>query len=167
MDDPIAPTGASDGRPAAEAAEAASTARVDDDIIRWPDEPPPPPEMWAIPPVHDWETEDRGFVFESRLEDGEGHKAKGNEHFRAEEWELALRRFKRAIYCSHFDELQMYDLNDHHKEAAYDIQVAPCKLSLRRGGAVRRREDGAQPTPHATPRPRCRASSTWPHASSR
>ena len=120
-----------DSAPAAPpaAAPAAAAEPVDDDIIRWPDEPPPPPEMWEIEPLYDWEREDRGYIFEQRLEAAATHKDAGNAHYRAEEWELALRRYKRAIYCCHFDELQMHDLNDHHKETAHGIQV-PCKLNL-------------------------------------
>jgi len=100
-----------------------------DDIIRWPGEKPPPPEMWEITPVHAWETDDRGYIFEQRLEGAEVHKDEGNVHFKAEEWELALRRYKRAIYFCGFDEMQMFDLTDHHKEKAHSIQV-PCKLNL-------------------------------------
>uniref|UniRef100_A0A7S2HBY1 peptidylprolyl isomerase n=1 Tax=Haptolina brevifila TaxID=156173 RepID=A0A7S2HBY1_9EUKA len=119
-----------------------------DDVIRWPDEPPPPPEMWEIPPVHDWEKEERSYIFEDRLGRAAAHKAAGNDHFKAEEWELALRRYKRAIYESHFDEMQMYDLMDHHKETAFDIQV-PCKLNLT-ACIVRMTEDGSDVLPEGS-----------------
>ena len=85
--------------------------------------------MWAITPVHDWEKEDRGYIFEQRLEGADAHKNEGNKHFKASEWETALRRYKRAIYFCQFDEMQMHDLLDHHKEQAHAIQV-PCKLNL-------------------------------------
>lgn len=131
-----APASASSIAPAAAApsvaepaADAPAPAQPDPDIIRWPDEEPPPPEMWEIAPVHEWEREERGYIFEQRLEGAEVHKAEGNAHFRAAEWELALRRYKRAIYFCHFDEMQMYDLLEHHKEQAHGIQV-PCKLNL-------------------------------------
>jgi len=116
-----------------------------DDLIRFPDEEPPPPEMWEIPPVYDWEKEERSYVYEARLEDARTHKDAGNIHFHASEWELALRRYKRAIYMSHFDEMQMYDLMEHHKETAYDIQV-PCKLNLA-ACIARMFEDGSDVLP--------------------
>jgi len=119
--DEVAPTVADDG--------SSGEGKPYDDVIRWPDEAPPPPEIWEIAPVHDWEKEERSYIFESRLESAANHKAIGNDHFKSSEWELALRRYKRAIYESHFDEMQMYDLMDHHKETAWDIQV-PCKLNL-------------------------------------
>ena len=103
--------------------------KQDPDIIRWPDEPPPPPEMWDIEPRFDWEREARGYIFEDRLATAAKHKEQGNVHFREGDWELALRRYKRAIYFCHFDEMQMHDLSDHHRETAHDIQV-PCKLNL-------------------------------------
>ena len=125
---------------APEASDPAVKPPLDPDIIRWPDEPPPPPEMWQITPVHDWERDERGYIFESRLEEAEVHKTEGNAHFKASEWELALRRYKRAIYHCVFDEMQMYDLLDHHKEQAHGIQV-PCKLNLV-ACIVRMYEDG-------------------------
>ena len=47
-------------------------------------------------PVHDWEKEERGYIFETRLEKATEMKDAGNEHFRAGEWDLALR----SIYTS-------------------------------------------------------------------
>lgn len=133
---------------ALEAPSAAPVPDHDPDIIRWPDEPPPPPDMWAIEPRYDWEREERGYIFEERLESAAKHKEEGNKHFRAEEWELALRRYKRAIYCCHFDEMQMYDLMDQHKETAHDIQV-PCKLNLT-ACIVRMHEEGHAALPEGS-----------------
>ncbi len=111
--------------PPAEEKEAAES-----DILRWPDEEPPPPELWdLIERKHEWEEEERGYIFEERLAGAERHKALGNEHFRQKEWELALRRYKRALHSCHMDEMQMADLLDSHKEQVHGIQV-PCKLNL-------------------------------------
>ena len=48
---------------------------------------------------------------------------KGNEHFRLGEWAVALRRYKRAIYFCAFDEMQMADLMDHHKEQVHQNEA--------------------------------------------
>jgi hypothetical protein len=105
------------------------------DLIKWPDEPPPPPEMWEIEPKFDWEREERGYIFETRLEDAAAHKEAGNVAFAAEEWEVALRRYKRAIYSCHFDEMQMHDLMDHHKEMAHAIQASTAAAAATRSHA--------------------------------
>uniref|UniRef100_A0A7S4AYP4 Peptidylprolyl isomerase n=1 Tax=Chrysotila carterae TaxID=13221 RepID=A0A7S4AYP4_CHRCT len=76
-----------------------------------------------------WEDDVRGYVFEQRLETGEAHKAAGNEHFRRGEWNLALRRYRRALFHAGFDESQMFDLMDRHREMAHAVQI-PVKLNL-------------------------------------
>ena len=126
-------TSASSDAAAAAAASAAEVAaepgRPYDDLIKWPDEEPPPPEVWEVEAKYDWEKEERGYIFESRLEGAEEHKMRGNELFKAGEWEVALRRYKRAIYFCHFDQLQMHDLMEHHKEQVHQIQMTS-KLNL-------------------------------------
>jgi hypothetical protein len=47
------------------------------------------------------------YIFEERLERALQMKGIGNQHFQAGEWELALRRYRRAIYYSHIDEMQV------------------------------------------------------------
>ena len=94
-----------------------------DDVIKWPDEKPPPPEVWEVKPKFDWETEERGYIFEQRLEVAEMHKVEGNKAFTLEQWGIALRRYRRAIYNCHFDEMQMHDFMDHHRDTAIAIQV--------------------------------------------
>ena len=56
-------------------------------------------------------------------------KEVGNGHFRAAEWDAALRRYKKALYHSECDQLQTMDLMDHHREQLFDVQV-PVKLNL-------------------------------------
>jgi hypothetical protein len=73
--------------------------------------------------LEDWETDERGYIFEERLEVGTRHKDVGNEHYKRGEWDLALRRYERALYHCTFDPMQMYDLMDKHKAAAYAVQV--------------------------------------------
>ena len=107
----------------------AAARKRDDDIIKWPDEEPPKKEVWEVAPLYDWEKEDRGYIFEERLEKATEMKNIGNEHFRASEWDLALRRYKRALYHSHIDEMQMFDLGDKHKADVHAVWV-PCKLNL-------------------------------------
>jgi hypothetical protein len=105
------------------------------DLIRFPNEPPKPKEVWEVEPVYEWETDERGFMYEERLEAAEEHRIQGNAHFKnAEagddgEWELALRRYRRAIYFCHFDELQLHDFTAHHRAQAEDINMQ-CKLNL-------------------------------------
>lgn len=79
----------------------------------------------GVPPraLEDWETDERGYIFEERLEVGTRHKDFGNEHFKRGEWDLALRRYERALYHCTFDPMQMFDLMDKHKAAAYAVQV--------------------------------------------
>lgn len=113
----------------ASAAPSTSDAMPPNDYIKWPDEEPPPPEVWEVEPRYDWERDERGYIFEERLAGAEEHKNRGNEHFNLEEWEIALRRYRRAIYFCHFDEMQMYDLMDTHKEQVHAIQTL-CKLNL-------------------------------------
>ena len=72
-----------------------------------------------------WETDERGYVFEERLATAAEHKDRGNEHFKAGEWQIALRRYERALYHCAFDPMQMYDLMEKHKAAAY--AVSPCR----------------------------------------
>ena len=99
------------------------------DLIQWPDEPPPPKEVWEVEPLYEWEKDDRGYIFEGRLEGAEAHKAAGNTHYKAGEWDMALRRYRRSIYFCAFDPMQMHDLMDHHKEQVAQIQMH-CKLNL-------------------------------------
>ena len=122
---------------AASTSAKAAAADVDDelkegqpypDLLKYPDEPPPAPELWEIAPIYDWEREERGYMFEERLEKAEGHKKEGNEQFHKEEWAVALRRYKRAIYFCGFDEMQMHDFMDHHREQTEEIQMTS-KLS--------------------------------------
>ena len=77
----------------------------------------------------DWEAEERSFIFERRLERAVQLKEVGNGHFRAAEWDAALRRYKKALYHSECDQLQTMDLMDHHREQLFDVQV-PVKLNL-------------------------------------
>ena len=99
------------------------------DLIKFPDEEKPPPEVWEIEPKYDWEREERGYIFEERIEMAGVHKDIGNEHFQKEEWDLALRRYRRAIYYCQFDEMQMHDFMDHHRETTHQIQMTS-KLNL-------------------------------------
>ena len=68
----------------------------------------------------DWEAEERSFIFERRLERAVQLKEVGNGHFRAAEWDAALRRYKKALYHSECDQLQTMDLMDHHREQLFD-----------------------------------------------
>jgi len=121
------------GEPGAAAPDAAPPApeapKPDNDIIQWPDEGPAKKELWEIAPQHEWEKEERGYIFEERLEKATQMKDVGNEHFRAGEWDLALRRYKRALYHGHIDEMQMFDLGEKHKADVHAVEV-PCKLNL-------------------------------------
>jgi len=80
----------------------------------------------AMPRVlEEWETDEKGYIFEERLATGTTHKDLGNEHFKKGEWELALRRYERALHHCTFDPMQMYDLMDKHKADAYAVQASP------------------------------------------
>lgn len=101
------------------------------DLIKFPNEEKPPPEVWEVEPKYEWEKgadTERSYIYEERLEQAESHRLRGNEHFRlaqegaAEEWEHALRRYRRAIYHAQFDEMQMADFMDAHRAHAEDIQ---------------------------------------------
>lgn len=81
-----------------------------------------------VPVMEDWETDERGYIFEERLAKGEEHKSAGNEHFRRGEWQAAIKRYKRAIYHADFDAAQMFDMMDHHRDMAHATQI-PCKLN--------------------------------------
>ena len=87
-----------------------------------------------------WETDERGYVFEERLATAAEHKDRGNEHFKAGEWQIALRRYERALYHCAFDPMQMYDLMEKHKAAAYAVQTpvklnyVACVLQMREAG---------------------------------
>ena len=131
VDAPAAATAEAEYDAAARAAQerTAAARKRDNDIIKWPDEEPPKKEVWEVTPLYDWEKEDRGYIFEERLEKATEMKNIGNEHFRASEWDLALRRYKRALYHSHIDEMQMFDLGEKHKADVHAVWV-PCKLNL-------------------------------------
>ncbi|KAL1518706.1 hypothetical protein AB1Y20_002993 [Prymnesium parvum] len=101
----------------------------DPDILRWPDEEPPKKQVWEVPPKYEWEREERSYIFEEKLQQATAMRERGNEHFRASEWELALRRYRRALYHGHLDEMQMFDLTEEHKAAVLAV-LAPCKLNL-------------------------------------
>lgn len=101
----------------------------DNDIIRWPEEEPAKKEIWEVEPVHEWEKEERSYIFEAKLEKATEMKEIGNKHFRACEWDLALRRYRRALYHGHLDEMQMFDLTEQHK-ADVDAVLTPCKLNF-------------------------------------
>mmetsp|Transcript_63457 Transcript_63457/g.141511 ORF Transcript_63457/g.141511 Transcript_63457/m.141511 type:complete len:202 (-) Transcript_63457:652-1257(-) len=100
-----------------------------DDILKWPDDELIKKEVWQVEARYEWEEEERGYIFEERLERALQMKGIGNQHFQAGEWELALRRYRRAIYYSHIDEMQMFDLGDNHKADVHAVHV-PCKLNL-------------------------------------
>jgi len=82
-----------------------------------------------VEPLYEWEKEERGYIFETRLEKATEMKEAGNVHFKASEWDLALRRYRRALYHGHIDEMQMFDLGDKHKADVHAVLV-PCKLNL-------------------------------------
>lgn len=106
-----------------------------DDLIKFPDEEPPPPEVWEVEPKFEWEKDIRSYIYEERLDKAEVHKNEGNSHYALAEggddsqWCLALRRYRRAIYHCHFDEMQMHDFIDKHRDQAIAIQMN-CKLNL-------------------------------------
>lgn len=106
-----------------------------DDLIKFPDEEPPPPEVWEVEPKYEWEKDERGYIYEERLSTAEEHKNEGNKHYALAEsgddsqWSIALRRYRRAIYHCHFDEMQMHDFLEQHQEQAIAIQMN-CKLNL-------------------------------------
>ena len=84
----------------------------------------------------DWEHDSRAYIFEERLETGTMHKDIGNEHFKRGEWEVALRRYERALYHCTFDPMQMYDLMEKHKSAAYAVQVRGHLRTVRNGAFI-------------------------------
>ena len=48
-----------------------------DDLIKFPDEEPPPPELWEnIEIKYKWERKKRGYIFEERLAKADKHKVR-------------------------------------------------------------------------------------------
>ena len=86
-------------------------------------------EEHAGPIPEAWEGEERSYIFECRLGRAQQLKDLGNQHFKRSEWVPALARYKKALYHAHFDELQSWDLMDHHKEMLAGVAV-PVKLNF-------------------------------------
>ena len=79
------------------------------------------------------------LFFETRISDAERLKARGNELFKNGEFRKALRRYRKGLYYSHFDELQMnFELQDLHRDAVtrvdYPLRLnaSACLLQLNR-----------------------------------
>ena len=79
------------------------------------------------------------LFFETRISDAERLKARGNELFKNCEYRRALRRYRKGLYYSHFDELQLnFELQDVHREAVtrvdYPLRLnaSACLLHLKR-----------------------------------
>ena len=81
-------------------------------------------EEHAGPIPEAWEGEERSYIFECRLGRAQQLKDLGNQHFKRSEWVPALARYKKALYHAHFDQLQSWDLMDHHKEMQVCADVA-------------------------------------------
>jgi tetratricopeptide (TPR) repeat protein len=86
------------------------------------------------------EKDKRGnLFFETRISDAERLKARGNELFKNGEFRRALRRYRKGLYYSHFDELQLnFELQDVHREAVARVDhplrlnASACLLQLQR-----------------------------------
>lgn len=56
------------------------------------------------------------MFFETRLQEAEKARIRGNELFQENRFRHALRRYNKGLYYSYFDEMQMnFELMDHHK----------------------------------------------------
>ena len=88
-----------------------------------------PLEEHAGPIPEAWEGEERSYIFECRLGRAQQLKDLGNGHFKRSEWVQAHARYKKALDHAHFDELQSWDLMDHHKEMLAGVAV-PVKLNF-------------------------------------
>jgi tetratricopeptide (TPR) repeat protein len=79
------------------------------------------------------------LFFETRISDAERLKSRGNELFKIGEYRKALRRYRKGLYYSHFDELQLnFELQDMHRDAVTRIDyplrlnASACLLQLKR-----------------------------------
>jgi tetratricopeptide (TPR) repeat protein len=79
------------------------------------------------------------LFFETRISDAERLKARGNELFKNGEFRRALRRYRKGLYYSHFDELQLnFELQETHREAVSRVDhplrlnASACLLQLQR-----------------------------------
>ncbi len=90
--------------------------------------------------AHIEEKDKRGnLFFETRISDAERLKSRGNELFKNGEYRRALRRYRKGLYYSHFDELQLnFELQDVHRDAVsrvdYPLRLnaSACLLQLKR-----------------------------------
>ena len=90
--------------------------------------------------AHIDEKDKRGnLFFETRISDAERLKARGNELFKNGEYRKALRRYRKGLYYSHFDEMQLnFELQDMHRDAVsrvdYPLRLnaSACLLQLKR-----------------------------------
>jgi tetratricopeptide (TPR) repeat protein len=79
------------------------------------------------------------LFFETRISDAERLKVRGNELFKSGEFRRALRRYRKGLYYSHFDELQLnFELQDVHRETVSRVDhplrlnASACLLQLQR-----------------------------------
>ena len=90
--------------------------------------------------THIEEKDKRGnLFFETRISDAERLKARGNELFKNGEFRRALRRYRKGLYYSHFDELQLnFELQYLHRDAVSRVDhplrlnASACLLQLQR-----------------------------------
>jgi tetratricopeptide (TPR) repeat protein len=86
--------------------------------------------------AHIEEKDKRGnLFFETRISDAERLKSRGNELFKNGEHRRALRRYRKGLYYSHFDELQLnFELQDVHRDAVsrvdYPLRLNACACLL-------------------------------------